>query len=155
MDEPSPHATRLGPIEARTSSAEETAAFARDLGSRLARGAILLLHGDLGAGKTVFVRGLAAGLGANPEDVSSPTFTLVQEYQGRLRLQHVDLYRVVAGHEVEELGLDEYAALGDVVAIEWAERLSRAPAGALRVTITDLGEDERLITVADARTADR
>jgi tRNA threonylcarbamoyladenosine biosynthesis protein TsaE len=120
-----------------------------DLGSRLAHelapGDIVLLEGELGAGKTAFVRGLAVGLGASEDEVSSPTFTLIQEYHGRLPFLHADLYRI-SGAEAEELGLDELGRDG-VVAIEWAEKLRRRPARAFEVRIEDLGGDRRRITV--------
>jgi len=120
-----------------------------ELGASLARslepGAVILLEGELGAGKTVFVRGLAIGLGAPEEDVSSPTFTLVQEYRGRMPFLHADLYRV-SGAEAEELGLDELGGDG-VLAIEWAAKLVRRPAGAVEVLIEDLGGDRRRITI--------
>jgi len=134
-----------------TGSEEATEALARRLAAHVGPGVFVLLYGDLGAGKTVFVRGLAAGLGAPPEEVSSPTFTLVQEYRGRLTLQHVDLYRVEAPGEVGELGLDELAAGGAVVVVEWAERLPAAPPGAVRVRIEDLGGDRRRIEIAFTR----
>ena len=103
-------------------------------------GARVLLYGDLGAGKTAFVRGLATGLGIDPDEVSSPTFTLVQEYRGgRLPLFHVDLYRLAPG-EVDDLGLDALAADG-VLAIEWAERMPRPDAGAIHVRLEHAGED--------------
>jgi tRNA threonylcarbamoyladenosine biosynthesis protein TsaE len=131
-----------------TQSAAETEALARSVGGQIAPGTLLLLYGDLGAGKTAFVRGLAAGLDVDPEDVSSPTFTIVQEYHGRVRLQHVDLYRVERADEIEDLNLQEFIARGDVVAVEWAERMSWIPDAAVRVTITDLGGDQRRITVS-------
>ena len=105
-----------------------------------------MLHGDLGAGKTAFVRGLAAGLGANPDDVSSPTFVLIQHYKGRTPLVHVDLYRLETGAAIDDLGLEELAS-GAVVAIEWAERLPRKIGGSVTVRIDDLGSDQRRITI--------
>ena len=101
-----------------THSEDETAAVGRDLARQIEEGVIVLLHGDLGAGKTAFVRGLAQGLGVDPDEVSSPTFTLVQEYRGRLTLFHVDLYRL-SGPEVPDLGLEELSQSG-VLAVEWA-----------------------------------
>ena len=123
----------------------ETERLGADLASTLGPGARVLLYGELGAGKTAFVRGLAEGLGLDPDEVSSPTFTLVQEYRGRLSLFHVDLYRLASG-EVDDLGLDALAA-GGVLAIEWAERLPRADAGAIEVRLEHAGEDRRRISI--------
>ena len=134
----------------RTESEDQTVAAARRFAERLPPGALVLLTGDLGAGKTAFVRGLAAGLGIDPDDVSSPTFTLIQEYAGARVLRHVDLYRL-QGADVEDLGLEELNQDGAVVAIEWAERLSAPPGGAIRVTIVDLGEDVREIRIHSDR----
>jgi tRNA threonylcarbamoyladenosine biosynthesis protein TsaE len=107
-----------------TQSEDETAAAGRVLAARLIPGSVVLLFGDLGAGKTAFVRGLAEGLGVSRDEVSSPTFTLVQEYRGgRLTLFHVDLYRLNDPRELDDLGLDEIADEG-VLAIEWAEKLA-------------------------------
>jgi tRNA threonylcarbamoyladenosine biosynthesis protein TsaE len=109
-----------------THSETETADVGRQLAGRLTAGSVVLLYGDLGAGKTAFVRGLAEGLGGSRDEVSSPTFTLVQEYRGgRLPLFHVDLYRLNDPREIEDLGLDEIADAG-VLAIEWAEKLGAA-----------------------------
>ena len=129
-----------------TRSEDETVAFARRFALRLQPGTVVLLCGDLGAGKTTFVRGLALGLGLDPEAVSSPTFTLIQEYRGPRSLCHVDLYRL-QGAEVEDLGLEELAAGNAIVAIEWAEKLREIPAGAIEVRFEDRGEDVRNITV--------
>jgi tRNA threonylcarbamoyladenosine biosynthesis protein TsaE len=109
-----------------TSAGEaDTIAVGRELADELSAGDVVLLYGDLGAGKTAFVKGLAEGLGVAREEVSSPTFTLVQEYRGgRLTLFHVDLYRLDDPREILDLGLDEIAADG-VLAIEWAEKLDR------------------------------
>jgi tRNA threonylcarbamoyladenosine biosynthesis protein TsaE len=126
----------------------ETEAIGADLAARLVGGSRVLLYGELGAGKTAFVRGLAAGLGIDPDEVSSPTFTLVQEYRGRLPLYHVDLYRLGPG-EVDDLGLDALAADG-VLAIEWAERMPRADPGAIKVRLEHAGEDARRIAIEDA-----
>jgi tRNA threonylcarbamoyladenosine biosynthesis protein TsaE len=134
-----------------TRSELETAAAGRDLAPTLAAGSAVLLRGDLGAGKTAFVRGLAEGLGIAPAEVSSPTFTLVQEYRGgRIPLFHVDLYRLADPREIDDLGLDEIAA-GGVLAVEWAERLPRTQADAVHVTIEHAGESERTVTIEHAR----
>ncbi|HSK08280.1 MAG TPA: tRNA (adenosine(37)-N6)-threonylcarbamoyltransferase complex ATPase subunit type 1 TsaE [Vicinamibacterales bacterium] len=130
-----------------TRSEEETVRVAAAFAGALPPGAVVLLTGDLGAGKTAFVRGLATGLGIDGDQVSSPTFTLVQEYRGGpAPLYHVDLYRLEGG-EVEDLGLEELTAGGGRVAIEWAEKLPRPFPGALRVEIADLGEDRREIRI--------
>lgn len=131
----------------RTGSENETRQIAADLADRLAAGAVVLLHGDLGAGKTAFVRGLAEGLGVPEDAVSSPTFTLVHEYRGgRLTLYHADLYRLTAGTSLDDLGLDEAAEDG-VLAIEWPERLARPVPGAIDVRIDIAGDTDRTITI--------
>jgi tRNA threonylcarbamoyladenosine biosynthesis protein TsaE len=133
-----------------TRSEDETRALARDSAVALVPGAVLLLSGDLGAGKTAFVRGLAEGLGIDPDQVTSPTFTLVHEYRGgRLPLVHVDLYRLDAA-ELDEIGLDSDLAGRGVVAVEWAERLTRSPHGASRIGITDEGNDTRVIEIVSS-----
>ena len=130
-----------------THSESETAAAGRALAATLDAGSLVLLYGDLGAGKTAFVRGLAEGLGVHRDEVSSPTFTLIQEYRGgRVTLLHADLYRLDDAREIEELGLDEQGEQA-VVAIEWAEKLPRVPPGAIRVRIEHVGEAERLVTI--------
>ena len=130
-----------------SSSEAETSAVGQRLAERLTAGAVVLLTGQLGAGKTAFVRGLALGLGASQDDVSSPTFTLIQEYRGgRSTLHHVDLYRLTP-IEIADLGLDELISGDDVVAIEWAERCPERPTDAIEVTIADAGEDRRRIEI--------
>ena len=129
-----------------THSESETSAVGRDVAATLSAGAVVLLYGDLGAGKTAFVRGLAEGLGVAPAEVSSPTFTLVQEYRGgRLTLFHVDLYRLNDPREIDDLGLEEIGA-DAVLSIEWADRLPRPPAEAIRIRIEHAGDEERRIT---------
>ena len=129
-------------------SEQETTEAGRSLAGRLAAGDVLLLYGDLGAGKTTFVRGLALGLGAFADDVSSPTFALVQEYGGgRFTLFHADLYRLTAD-EAADLGLEDIGEEG-VLAIEWADRLARPLSPATTIRIETVGEDRRRIVIAD------
>jgi tRNA threonylcarbamoyladenosine biosynthesis protein TsaE len=135
-----------------THSEIETAAIGRDLAATLSAGDVVLLFGDLGAGKTAFVRGLAEGLGVQRDEVSSPTFTLIHEYRGgRLPLLHVDLYRLNDAREIEDLGIDELGS-GGVVAIEWAERLPRGWPGAYVVRITHGEGDVRTIEITNLPT---
>jgi len=130
-----------------TTSEVETGAIGSELATTLSRGDVVLLIGDLGAGKTAFVRGLAEGLGIASDQVSSPTFTLVQEYRaGRVPLVHVDLYRLDDPREIDDLGLDEIAEEA-VLAIEWAEKHPRPPREAIRVLLEYAGETGRRITV--------
>src|SRR5438067_11377123 len=112
---------QVAATSAHTTQTElETAAIGRALAASLSAGDVVLLYGDLGAGKTAFVKGLAEGLGAPRDEVSSPTFTLMQEYRGgHLTLFHVDLYRLEDPREIDDLGLDEIAVDG-LLAIEWA-----------------------------------
>jgi tRNA threonylcarbamoyladenosine biosynthesis protein TsaE len=130
-----------------TGSEQETAAVARELALTLRAGDVLLLSGNLGAGKTAFVRGLAEGLGVDPDDVSSPTFTLVHEYRGgRLTLYHVDLYRLDRA-ATEDLGLEEMGVADGVLAIEWPDRLTHDLPAARRIVIDIVDDETRRITV--------
>ena len=130
-----------------TATEEETSAAGERLAQSLNSGDVVLLYGDLGAGKTAFVRGLARGLGANPDEVSSPTFTLVQEYPApRATLYHVDLYRLEP-REVDDLGLEELVSGDGIVAIEWAERWSGRPDDVCEVRIEDIGDERRRIEI--------
>jgi tRNA threonylcarbamoyladenosine biosynthesis protein TsaE len=129
-----------------SNSEHETVEAGRALAERLHAGDVVLLYGDLGAGKTAFVRGLARGLGAPDEDVSSPTFTLVQEYRGeRLTLFHADLYRLSPA-EAADLALHEIGEDG-VLAIEWADRLAGPPSPTVTIRIDTLGTDRRRIAI--------
>ena len=130
-----------------SNSERETRDIAAALARDLAMGSVLLLSGDLGAGKTAFVRGLAEGLGIDHDEVTSPTFTIVHEYRGgRLPLVHVDLYRLDRA-DLDEIGLDQDLAATGIVAVEWAERMARDIPGAVRVSITDAGDDRRTILI--------
>jgi tRNA threonylcarbamoyladenosine biosynthesis protein TsaE len=110
-----------------THSAEETIAFGRKLASVLSPPLVVLLRGDLGAGKTTLVKGIAEGFGAaRAEDVTSPTFTLVHEYRGpQTTLYHIDLYRIDTERELETLGLDDLLGPNCILLIEWGEKFPR------------------------------
>src|SRR6202045_351938 len=113
--------------EITTQSAEETVAFGRTLGELLAPPKLVLLRGDLGAGKTTLVKGIAAAFeAAAEEDVTSPTFTLVHEYRGpRANLYHIDLYRIDTQRELETLGLDDLREQNSILLVEWGEKFPR------------------------------
>lgn len=122
-----------------TATAVETEAAGEELGRRMRKGDLLLLRGELGAGKTTFVRGLARGCGSG-ELVASPTFQLVRIYQGRIQLAHVDLYRLESAGELRDLGLEELLDQGAVV-VEWGDRLDSPDAA--QVSIEHLGGNHR------------
>jgi tRNA threonylcarbamoyladenosine biosynthesis protein TsaE len=135
-----------------TFSEEQTLQAGIRLSDHLDRGDTVLLEGGLGAGKTVFARGVARGLGVNPKEVRSPTFTLVNVYPGRLPVYHIDLYRIDDPAELEELGLEEFIGTDGVALVEWAGRLGRyAAGGSVRVRIEDLGGESRRIEIVDER----
>ncbi len=128
-------------------SPQETEAIGEHIARSLTRGAVLGLSGELGAGKTCFVRGVARALGVRGP-VLSPTFTLINEYRGELPVYHVDAYRTGGSAEVDDLGLDEYFDGEGVTLVEWADKLaSRLPSRAIWVDITGAGDEPRLITV--------
>jgi tRNA threonylcarbamoyladenosine biosynthesis protein TsaE len=131
--------------------ADETFHLGNRMGEQLTGGEILLLSGPLGAGKTIFVKGLAAALGVDPEEVTSPSFTLVNPHKEKLSLYHIDLYRLDEGAsaahavDLDELLMDERA----VIVIEWAERLGRysLPSNTWRITILGDGDEPRTISI--------
>ena len=126
-----------------------------DLGARLSKqlpgGAVVAMYGDLGAGKTAFVRGMARGMGLNCR-VSSPTFTIVNEYLGDRELIHFDMYRLSGADELFDIGWEDYLARGAVCAVEWSENVEGAFFGdEIRVTIEKLSDTERKITIEGAK----
>ncbi|MGQ9920609.1 MAG: tRNA (adenosine(37)-N6)-threonylcarbamoyltransferase complex ATPase subunit type 1 TsaE [Desulfobacca sp.] len=130
-------------------SPAETQAWGAALATLLQPGDVILLHGDLGAGKTELVRGLALGLGLPPEEISSPTFALIHEYPGKMLLVHVDLYRLPAVDEDFLRELEDYWQRPVITVIEWAERLEDAvPAEYLDLSLQWLGGQSRLLTIA-------
>ncbi len=138
------------PVEILTASAEDTRELGRAMGACARPGDVFLLTGDLGAGKTTLTQGILWGLGG-AEYARSPTFVLVTEYEARLPLYHVDLYRIDRVDELDELGLAEIFEGDGVVAVEWAERAAGAlPAERLDVHIERRGDDSRCITLSAA-----
>lgn len=133
----------------RTSSEEETIALGEHLAGELPRQATVLLTGNLGAGKTTLAKGLVKGLhAADPEEVSSPTFTLIHEYGSPPVVYHVDLYRLDSAREVATLGLDELFGRDALVLIEWGERFPELmPPDRIEIRLRALGENEREIEV--------
>jgi tRNA threonylcarbamoyladenosine biosynthesis protein TsaE len=133
-----------------TNSAEETVALGRKLAGELRPPLLVLLRGDLGAGKTTLVKGIAEGFeAAKADDVTSPTFTLVHEYRGpRVTLYHIDLYRIDTQRQLETLGLDDLVAENSILLIEWGEKfpqyLHRCD---LEIALNQAGEDQRHIRV--------
>jgi tRNA threonylcarbamoyladenosine biosynthesis protein TsaE len=133
-----------------TNSAEETIAFGRTLAELLAPPKLVLLRGDLGAGKTTLVKGIAAAFeAAAEEDVTSPTFTLVHEYRGpRANLYHIDLYRVDTPRELETLGLDDLRSERSVLLIEWGEKFARLQRERdMEISLAPDGENRRQIRI--------
>ncbi|MGZ9204952.1 MAG: tRNA (adenosine(37)-N6)-threonylcarbamoyltransferase complex ATPase subunit type 1 TsaE, partial [Nitrospira sp.] len=114
--------TSVSSLDLLFSSPSETESFGNAIGQLLRGGEVLALIGELGAGKTALVRGIVAGLGAPAASVTSPTFLLVHEYQGRLPIIHIDLYRLQRPEETESIGLSDYLTEDTAVAIEWADR---------------------------------
>jgi tRNA threonylcarbamoyladenosine biosynthesis protein TsaE len=136
--------------EFTTHSAEETIALGRELAPLLAPPKLAVLRGDLGAGKTTLVKGIAEGFqAASEEDVTSPTFTLIHEYRGRAAaLYHIDLYRVDTQRELETLGLDDLMGENSILLIEWGEKFPRFERECdVEILLERIGENERKIRV--------
>ncbi len=138
-----------------TGSPEETIAFAEKIGSMLKKGDIIAYKGGLGAGKTTFTRGLAAGLGLKDE-VTSPTFAIVNEYHGKINLYHFDMYRIMDSGELEATGFYDYPQEESVFAVEWSENIEDIlPPETIYITIERIDDETREITVeGDERFAD-
>jgi tRNA threonylcarbamoyladenosine biosynthesis protein TsaE len=137
--------------EILTRSSEETIAQGREIGARLTPPVLILLSGDLGAGKTTLTKGIAAGLGAAREDdVTSPTFTLVHKYEGSTRVYHVDLYRIEDLHDFETLGLEDIFAEQAVIIVEWPDRMKlRTDWPIVRIQLEHVAEDTRKILITE------
>ena len=134
-------------MQIQTNSPEETETVGRKLAERLQPGDIVAYYGGLGAGKTAFTRGLAAGLGVT-EQVTSPTYTIVNEYlSGRMPLFHFDMYRLGSADDLFDIGWEDYLARGGVCAVEWSENVEEALTGAIRITISKDPADENVRTI--------
>lgn len=131
-----------------TASEEETERLGRQLGQQLSAGARIAYYGDLGAGKTAFTRGLARGLGIT-DRITSPTYTIVNEYEGRIPLFHFDLYRLGSAEELFDIGWEDYLSREGVVAVEWSENAGEALEGFCRVILRrdENNPDGRYITI--------
>ena len=130
-----------------TKSETETQQAGAELVKTLAPGSVVAMYGDLGAGKTAFVRGMTRGLGID-FPVSSPTFNVVNEYPGKVPMFHFDMYRLGSADELFDIGWDDYLERGGICAVEWSENVEEAfESGTVKVTITKLGDSEREITV--------
>ena len=141
----------LSKREIKTHSSDETIARGREIGAGLKPPLLVLLAGDLGAGKTTLTKGIAAGAGAAREDdVTSPTFTLVHKYEGTTRVYHVDLYRVGDHRDLETLGLEDIFNEKAIVIVEWPDRLQlRTNWPVLRIGLEHISEDVRRIVIED------
>jgi tRNA threonylcarbamoyladenosine biosynthesis protein TsaE len=141
----------LGKREIQTHSSDETIARGREIGAGLKPPVLVLLSGDLGAGKTTLTKGIAAGAGAAREDdVTSPTFTLVHRYQGTTRVYHVDLYRVGDHRDLETLGLEDIFSEDAIVIVEWPDRLQlRTNWPVLRIGLEHVSEEVRRIVIEE------
>ncbi|MBS7366123.1 MAG: tRNA (adenosine(37)-N6)-threonylcarbamoyltransferase complex ATPase subunit type 1 TsaE [Oscillospiraceae bacterium] len=134
-----------------THSEAETEALGESFASKIADGTVIAMYGDLGAGKTAFVRGLARGMGLSCR-VSSPTFTIVNEYEGERELIHFDMYRLGSADELFDIGWEDYLARGAVCAVEWSENVDDAFFGdEMILTIEKLSDTDRKITVKEGR----
>jgi tRNA threonylcarbamoyladenosine biosynthesis protein TsaE len=137
----------------KTKSAEETVEFGKNIGAFLLPNDVIALTGQLGAGKTTLIQGIAAGLGVT-DYVTSPTFIIINEYQGRLPLFHIDLYRLDQLGDVADLGIEEYFNRGGVCVIEWSEKLcGLLPHSAEKIEIQVVSEQEREICVSSGLAA--
>ena len=137
--------------ELTTHSSEETIERGREIGARLKPRVLVLLSGELGAGKTTLTKGIVSGIGAAAEDeVTSPTFTLVHRYDKRARVYHVDLYRISGLHDLETLGLEDVFSEDAVVIVEWPDKLTlRVDWPIVRIQLEHVAEDTRRISIAD------
>ena len=141
-------------IDVTTNSANETVKFGQKFGLQLKGGEVIALYGNLGSGKTHLIKGIVAGLGAEDaaNEVTSPTFVLVNEYSGRLEIYHLDAYRLDSIAQFEQIGFDDYCHPGSVVLIEWADKVEQALSGInyIKIELSHLGPTARRIRITNA-----
>lgn len=140
-------------LQLTTYSADDTVGLGLKIGSQLKGGEVIALCGPLGSGKTHLIKGIVRGLDAEgaANEVTSPTFVLVNEYTGRLDVFHIDAYRINSIPEFEQIGFDDYCYPGSVVLIEWADKIIEALSGVkyIKIELSHLGEDHRTICITD------
>jgi tRNA threonylcarbamoyladenosine biosynthesis protein TsaE len=141
-------------VDVTTNSADESVEFGQKIGSQLRGGEVIALCGPLGSGKTHLIKGIVQGLHAEdaPNEVTSPTFVLVNEYSGRLDIFHIDVYRLNSIAEFEQIGFDDYCYAGSVVLIEWADKVESALKGIkyIRIELAHAGQNSRTIHIENA-----
>ena len=136
-------------VHLTSDSPEDTLAIARALGAALRPGDVVALYGDLGAGKTLFCKGVGEALGIPPDRIVSPTFTIVTEHEGAVPLTHIDVYRLATSREADEIGLRDLLSGDGVCLVEWAEKIEELlPTDCIQVKFTFLGDDRRGIAIA-------
>jgi tRNA threonylcarbamoyladenosine biosynthesis protein TsaE len=136
-------------VELTSNSPAETLAIARELGAALRPGDVVALTGDLGAGKTLFCKGVGEALGISPDRIVSPTFTIVTEHAGPFPLTHVDVYRLSGAREADGIGMRELLSGDGVCLVEWAEKITELlPTDCIQVRFTISGDDRREIAIA-------
>ena len=150
QDQECPPLAGMSPsVELTSTSPEDTLAIARALGAALRPGDVVALTGDLGAGKTLFCKGVGEALGIPPDRIVSPTFTIVTEHAGPVPLTHIDVYRLAGAREADEIGMRELLSGDGVCLVEWAEKIGELlPTDCIQVTFTISGDDRREIAVA-------
>ncbi len=139
------------PVTLFSLSAEETFNIGKNFSSKFKGGELIILEGELGMGKTILTKGIAAGLAIDPNDITSPSFLIINEHQGKLKLYHIDLYRLKNAQEIEDLGIRDLLEIGAVIVIEWGEKLPLYfKRGGIHIKFYDMGEDSRKIVISKA-----
>jgi tRNA threonylcarbamoyladenosine biosynthesis protein TsaE len=135
------------PVRLRSESPESTFSLGEKLGKLLKEGDVVCFYGEVGAGKTAMIKGIASAFGIDERDITSASFTIIAGYDTKPPFNHIDLYRLRGGEDVFETGIFDCLGKGNVSVIEWAERLTEVPKGAIRVKIEIVSEDMREISI--------